>query len=36
MSDRELGYMSASALLDAYRRKTLSPVEVTKAVLALM
>jgi aspartyl-tRNA(Asn)/glutamyl-tRNA(Gln) amidotransferase subunit A len=34
MSDRELGYMSASALLDAYRRKTLSPVEATKAVLA--
>ena len=34
MSDRELGYLSASALLDAYRRKILSPVEVTKAVLA--
>jgi aspartyl-tRNA(Asn)/glutamyl-tRNA(Gln) amidotransferase subunit A len=32
--DRELGFMSASALLDAYRRKTLSPVEATKAALA--
>jgi aspartyl-tRNA(Asn)/glutamyl-tRNA(Gln) amidotransferase subunit A len=34
MSDRDLGYMSASALVDAYRRKSLSPVEATKAVLA--
>src|SRR5438309_128294 len=33
-SDRELGFMSASALLDAYRRKTLSPVEATRAALA--
>jgi aspartyl-tRNA(Asn)/glutamyl-tRNA(Gln) amidotransferase subunit A len=32
--DRELGFMSAGALLDAYRRKTLSPVEATKAALA--
>src|SRR5258708_12146765 len=32
--DRELGFMSASALLEAYRRKTLSPVEATKAALA--
>src|SRR5216684_1359405 len=32
--DRELGFMSASALLDAYRRKTLSPVEATKAALS--
>jgi aspartyl-tRNA(Asn)/glutamyl-tRNA(Gln) amidotransferase subunit A len=32
--DRELGFMSANALLDAYRRKTLSPVEATKAALA--
>lgn len=32
--DRELGFMSASALLDAYRRKTLSPVEATTAALA--
>src|SRR5258708_12441686 len=34
LGDRELGFMSASALLDAYRRKTLSPVEATKAALA--
>jgi aspartyl-tRNA(Asn)/glutamyl-tRNA(Gln) amidotransferase subunit A len=33
-SDRELGFMSAGALLEAYRRKTLSPVEATKAALA--
>jgi hypothetical protein len=26
LGDRELGFMSASALIDAYRRKTLSPV----------
>ncbi len=32
--DRELGFMPASALLDAYHRKTLSPVEATKAALA--
>src|SRR6266851_5492808 len=32
--DRELGFMTASALLDAYRRKTLSPVEATKAALS--
>lgn len=32
--DRELGYMSAGELLDSYRRKALSPVEVTKAALA--
>ena len=32
--DRELCFMSASALLDAYRRKTLSPVEATKAALS--
>jgi aspartyl-tRNA(Asn)/glutamyl-tRNA(Gln) amidotransferase subunit A len=32
--DRELGFMSAGALLEAYRRKTLSPVEATKAALA--
>ena len=32
--DRELGFMTASELLDAYRRKTLSPVEATKAALA--
>src|SRR6266853_590110 len=32
--DRELGFMSASALVEAYRRKTLSPVEATKAALA--
>jgi aspartyl-tRNA(Asn)/glutamyl-tRNA(Gln) amidotransferase subunit A len=32
--DRELGFMSASALLDAYRRKALSPVEATTAALA--
>ncbi|MBV8653411.1 MAG: amidase [Alphaproteobacteria bacterium] len=31
--DRELGYRSATDLVEAYRRKTLSPVEVTKAVL---
>jgi aspartyl-tRNA(Asn)/glutamyl-tRNA(Gln) amidotransferase subunit A len=31
--DRELGYSSATDLVEAYRRKTLSPVEVTKAVL---
>jgi aspartyl-tRNA(Asn)/glutamyl-tRNA(Gln) amidotransferase subunit A len=34
LGDRELGFMSASALLDAYRRRTLSPVEATKAALA--
>ncbi|HZS82487.1 MAG TPA: amidase [Stellaceae bacterium] len=34
MSDRELGYLSASELLDAYRRKTLSPVEATRAALS--
>src|SRR5258708_31188616 len=34
LGDRELGFMSASALIDAYRRKTLSPVEATKAALA--
>jgi aspartyl-tRNA(Asn)/glutamyl-tRNA(Gln) amidotransferase subunit A len=32
--DRELGYMSATDLVAAYRRKTLSPVEATKAALA--
>jgi aspartyl-tRNA(Asn)/glutamyl-tRNA(Gln) amidotransferase subunit A len=32
--DRELGFMPAHALLEAYRRKTLSPVEATKAALA--
>jgi aspartyl-tRNA(Asn)/glutamyl-tRNA(Gln) amidotransferase subunit A len=32
--DRELGFMAATDLLDAYRRKTLSPVEATKAALA--
>src|SRR5258707_5877762 len=32
--DRELGFMSATELLDAYRRKALSPVEATKAALA--
>jgi len=32
--DRDLGFMTASALLDAYRRKTLSPVEATKAALS--
>jgi aspartyl-tRNA(Asn)/glutamyl-tRNA(Gln) amidotransferase subunit A len=34
LGDRELGFMSASALIDAYRRKALSPVEATKAALA--
>ena len=32
--DRELGYMSAGALVEAYRRKTLSPVDATQAALA--
>src|SRR5438128_9373889 len=32
--DRELGFMSANALVEAYRRKTLSPVEATTAALA--
>jgi aspartyl-tRNA(Asn)/glutamyl-tRNA(Gln) amidotransferase subunit A len=31
--DRELGYMSASALIEAYRKKTLSPVDATLAAL---
>ncbi len=31
--DRDIGYMSATELVAAYRAKTLSPVEVTKAVL---
>jgi hypothetical protein len=30
----EIAFLSASELVDAYRRKTLSPVEVTKTVLA--
>ena len=30
----EIAFRSASELVDAYRRKTLSPVEVTKTVLA--
>jgi aspartyl-tRNA(Asn)/glutamyl-tRNA(Gln) amidotransferase subunit A len=34
MSDRELGYLSAGELVEAYRRKTLSPVEATRAVLS--
>src|SRR5260370_38089231 len=34
LGDRELGFMSASALIDAYRRKTLAAVEATKAALA--
>jgi aspartyl-tRNA(Asn)/glutamyl-tRNA(Gln) amidotransferase subunit A len=34
LGDRELGFMAATELLDAYRRKTLSPVEATKAALA--
>src|SRR5260370_5002937 len=34
LGDRELGFMPASALIDAYRRKALSPVEATKAALA--
>src|SRR5882724_4362924 len=34
VTDRDLGYMSATALVDAYRRKTVSPVEATKAALA--
>jgi hypothetical protein len=33
-SEREIAFLSASELVDAYRRKTLSPVEVTKTVLA--
>jgi len=33
MSDQELCWMSAIELLDAYRSKKLSPVEVTRAVL---
>jgi len=32
--DRELGFMSANGLVEAYRRKTLSPVEATNAALA--
>src|SRR5260370_442856 len=32
--DRELGFMTASALVEAYRRKILSPGEATKAALA--
>jgi aspartyl-tRNA(Asn)/glutamyl-tRNA(Gln) amidotransferase subunit A len=32
--DRDLGYMSACDLIEAYRRKSLSPVEATKAALA--
>ena len=31
--DREIGYMSATDLVAAYRRKTLSPVEVTRSAL---
>src|SRR6266478_5127140 len=34
LGDRELGLMSASELVAAYRRKTLSPVEATTAALA--
>ena len=30
----EIGYLSATALADAYRRGSLSPVEATRAVLA--
>ena len=33
MSDQELCWMSAIELLNAYRSKKLSPVEVTRAVL---
>jgi aspartyl-tRNA(Asn)/glutamyl-tRNA(Gln) amidotransferase subunit A len=36
LGDRELGLMSAGALIEAYRRKTLSPVEATKAALACL
>jgi aspartyl-tRNA(Asn)/glutamyl-tRNA(Gln) amidotransferase subunit A len=32
-ADREIGFMSASELLARYRRKALSPVEVTEALL---
>ncbi len=32
-SDRELAYLSASELVEAYRRKSLSPVELAEAVL---
>lgn len=32
-SDREIAFLSATDLVDAYRRKTLSPVEVTTALL---
>ncbi len=32
-ADREIGFLSARELVEAYRRKTLSPVEVTKALL---
>jgi aspartyl-tRNA(Asn)/glutamyl-tRNA(Gln) amidotransferase subunit A len=32
-SDREIAYMSATDLIHAYRRRTLSPVEVTTALL---
>jgi aspartyl-tRNA(Asn)/glutamyl-tRNA(Gln) amidotransferase subunit A len=34
MSDDDLAYLSASELVERYRRKTLSPVEATQAVLA--
>lgn len=34
MSSDELAYLSASELVERYREKTLSPVEVTEAVLA--
>jgi len=33
-SEREIAFLSASELVDAYRRKTLSPVDVTKTALA--
>ena len=33
MQDDDLAYLSATALLDAYRRRALSPVEVTRVML---
>src|SRR5579883_3373578 len=33
-SDSDIAFLSATELVEAYRRKSLSPVEVTKAILA--
>jgi len=33
-TDRDIAFLSATELVEAYRRKTLSPVEATKAILA--